>query len=156
MLEEKITDLLDDKFAEEEFSDCFLVDLSLNNTKLEVFLDSDEGINFETCRKISRYLEEHLDEQGWLGEKYTLEVSSPGVSRPLKLPRQYPKNIGRKLEVKTTSGEKLEGTMIAVDDRSITLAYKDRIKEGKRKKTIEVEREVPFEEIEKAKVKISF
>jgi ribosome maturation factor RimP len=153
---EKVTDLLDQKFTEEEFSDCFLVDLKLNNTKLEVFIDSDDGVSFDTCRKISRYLEEHLDEQGWLGEKYILEVSSPGVTRPLKLQRQYPKHIGRKLEVLTHEGEKKEGTLTAVKDSGIVLTYKDRIKEGKRKKTITVETELAFEAIKQATVKISF
>lgn len=65
MIENKIIDLLDQKFKEEDFLDCFLVDLQLHaNQKLEVFLDSDTGITFEKCQKISRYLEQYLDEEG--------------------------------------------------------------------------------------------
>lgn len=156
MVEAKITDLLEEKFQEEEFNDCFLVDIKLNNTKLEVYIDSDTGISFDTCRRISRYLEAYLDEEGWLGEKYTLEVSSPGATRPLTMKRQYPKHVGRKLEVSTLDDGKKEGTLIKVDADSITLSAKVRIKEGKRKKTEVVESEIPFDQIAKAKIKISF
>ena len=156
VVEAKITDLLEQKFKEEEFNDCFLVDLKLNNTKLEVYIDSDTGISFDTCRRISRYLEAYLDEEGWLGEKYTLEVSSPGATRPLTMKRQYPKHVGRKLEVSTLDDNKKEGTLIKVDEDSITLSAKVRIKEGKRKKTEVVESEIPFDQIVKAKIKISF
>lgn len=157
VIEQKIIDLLDQKFKEEDFSDCFLVDLQLHtNQKLEVFLDSDIGITFEKCRKISRYLEEFIDEAGWFGPKYTLDVSSPGITRPLKKLRQYTKNIGRKVEVKTNDGEKKTGLLIAATDAEITLEEKVRIKEGKRKKTAVVQTVIPFDEIEKTVVQISF
>jgi ribosome maturation factor RimP len=156
LIEAKIKDLLEQKFQEEDFSNCFLVDLNQTGSKLEVFIDSDTGINFDTCRKISRYLEGFIDEEGWLGEKYTLDVSSPGATRPLKLARQYPKHVGRKLEVKTTEGLKHEGQLVAVDDNSITLSAKVRVKEGKKKRTEVVETQILFNDIEKAKVKISF
>jgi ribosome maturation factor RimP len=157
VIEAKITNLLEQKFAEEDFSSCFLVDIKLHSqSKLEVFIDSDEGINFDVCRKVSRYLEEYIDAEGWLGEKYILEVSSPGATRPLKLFRQYPKHIGRKVEVKTVQGEKKEGTLIAVEEAGIKLSSKQRIKEGKKKKTVVIESEIPFEEIAQTKIKISF
>jgi len=97
---EQIIALLDKKFEEEDFNDCFLVEAHHNNSKLELFIDSDSNITFTKCRKISRYLESFIDENGWLGEKYTLDVSSPGITRPLKFKRQYVKNIGRKMEIK--------------------------------------------------------
>ena len=158
MIEEKLKALLDEKFQEEEFTDCFLIDIEWKsaNQRVEVYLDSDEGISFRKCQIISRYLEAHLDEGGWLGEKYTLEVSSPGVRRPLKFPRQFPKHVGRKLEVKTTSGEKFEGKLKEVTDSNIALTWTERIKEGKKKRNVDLEKEIPFSEIEKAIVKISF
>lgn len=155
-LEEKIQDLLEEKLQEEEFADCYIVDIEHHGNRLEVYLDSDSGITFQTCRRISRYLESYLDEEGWLGEKYTLEVSSPGLSRPLKLRRQYIKNIGRKVEVKTHEGEKYEGTLQTVTEDKITLFYKERVKVGKRKQVQEVERELPFEEIKTTIVKATF
>ena len=158
MTEDKIEVLLEKLFAEDEdFQHCFLVDMKLGiNNKLEVFVDSDTGIKFEECQKISRYLESFIDAEGWLGEKYVLEVSSPGVMNPLKMPRQYPKNIGRKLEVTTQSGENTEGTLTEVKEDGIVLEYKVREKVGKKKVTKTIQTEIPFADITKAVVQISF
>ncbi len=156
MIEEHITDLLEVKFQEAEFSDCFLIEIKHTNKKLEVFIDSDTGVTFEKCQKISRYLEQHIDEEGWLGEKYVLEVSSPGVSRPLTVWRQYPRNIGRKVEVTLNDGLKKTGVLLAVAEQEITIEEKIRIQEGKKKKTKVVQTPVPFDAIRKTVVKISF
>ena len=87
-------------FEEEEFQDCFLVEINASGgSRVEVYIDADAGIDFTRCRKISRYLEAEIEEQGWMNEQYTIEVSSPGLDRPLKFKRQYTKNIGRKLAV---------------------------------------------------------
>lgn len=158
MVEEKIVDLLDVKFQEEEFADCFLIETKMGaNNKLQVFIDSDEGINFTTCHKISRYLEEHIDAEGWLGEKYVLEVSSPGVDRPLQVMRQYPKNVGRKMEIKVRDEEKVrKGVLKQVDADKIILEEEHITQQGKKKVKEKLEVEIPFVEIEQAKVKISF
>lgn len=153
---EQITTLLDKKFEEEEFSDCFLVEANHNNTKLELFIDSDSNITFEKCRKISRYLEAFIDEKGWLGEKYTLEVSSPGITRPLKFKRQYLKNIGRKMEIKVKEEGKKKGLLIKVTDDHVYLEEKVRVKEGKKKVNKVLTHEIAFDNIEKAIVKFSF
>jgi len=157
VVEDKITALLEEKFREDAFADCFLVDLKLHaHNKLDVFLDSDFGITFEKCQQISRYLEQYLDEEQWLGEKYVLEVSSPGISRPLMMQRQYPRNIGRKVEVKLNDGDKRTGTLKEVEEGHIVLEEKVRVQEGKRKKTEVVETEISFSSIEHTKVKITF
>lgn len=158
IVEEKIVDLLDIKFKDPEFSDCFLIETKMGaNKKLQVFIDSDGGISFSTCRRISRYLEEHIDAEGWLGEKYVLEVSSPGVDRPLQVFRQYPKNIGRKMEIQVRDEEKpRKGILRQVDTEKIVLEEEHTVKQGKKKVKEKVEVEIPFAEIEKAKVKISF
>ena len=156
MIEGKITELLNKKFQEEEFEDCFIVEIVLNNKKLNVFIDCDSGVTFEKCRKLSRYLESYIDEEGWLGEKYTLEVSSPGIGRPLVLARQYKKNIGRKVEVSLLEGKAEEGKLIAVNDETIVIEYKQRIKEGKKKKTEIIQSEISFQDIKKTIVKITF
>ena len=157
MIESKIESLLEAKFQEDEFTDCFLIELKSHaHNKLDVFIDSDAGITFEQCRKISRYLEQYIDEEGWLGEKYVLEVSSPGVSRPLKLRRQYPRNIGRKVEVGLQGGESKEGTLLAVGEEDITIEQKVRVKEGNRKKMQVLQVKIPFADIKKTVVKISF
>jgi len=144
-------------FKEEEFQDCFIVELKgLGASRLEVYVDADQGIDFVRCRKISRYLEAEIEEQGWMNEQYTIEVSSPGIDRSLKFKRQYAKNIGRKLAVIDDEGHKTEGELITVEEDKIILEYKERIKEGKRKKTVVVQKELNFDNIEKAFVKISF
>lgn len=157
LISTKIEELLLAKFEEEEFKDCFLVELEvLPSKKINVFVDSDSGITFEKCRKISRHLEAVIDEEQWLGQKYTLEVSSPGIGRPLKFSRQYPRNIGRKVEVKITEGTKVTGLLTAVENESITIEDKVRVKEGKKKVKKLVTTVIPFEDIVKFVVKISF
>ncbi|WP_169433354.1 ribosome assembly cofactor RimP [Lewinella cohaerens] len=156
-MEEKIIDLLEEKFTEPEFSNCFWLDVKLHaGKKLEIIIDCDTGVTFTTCRQISRHLESVIDEEQWLGPKYTLEVSSPGTDRPLQLPRQYKKHLGRKLVVKTKGGDEYEGRLSEITEEAITLDYKVRRKEGKRKVTEEVQTTIAFDAIEKAKVKISF
>jgi ribosome maturation factor RimP len=156
-MEEHITKMLEDMFAtSEDFADCFVVDVNQTNVRLEIFVDADSGITFPKCQRISRFVEAYLDEEQPLGDKYTLNVSSPGVDRPLKFHRQYVKNVGRNLKVKTTAGEEHEGKMIVADDEAITLEAKVRIKDGKRKKTIVQQTKIAYADINKATVKISF
>ena len=157
MISAQLTKLLEIKFQEEEFADCFIIEIkSLPNKRVEIYVDSDSGITFTKCQKLSRYLEAEIDEKGWLGEKYTLEVSSPGITRPLTFFRQYPRNIGRKLEVKQIEGPTIIGTLIEVGKEQITLEYKERIKEGKKKKTVIQQNIIPFSNIKETKVKITF
>ncbi len=119
-------------------------------------MDSDSGLTLEKCQRISRYLESHIDEEGWLGEKYTLEVSSPGLSRPLKLKRQYLKNIGRKVEVTFNNGEVKTGLLKAADESAFTLEETVVKKEGKKKKKEVVLTEIPYDSIKKTMIIISF
>jgi len=156
VIEEKLLKLLEEKFQEEEFQDFFPIEIKHHlNNKVEVYVDSDSGVTFRACQRISRFLESYIDENGWLGEKYTLEVSSPGIERSLLFPRQYPKHIGRKLEIKHGE-EKTVGTLSAVRDDGITITYKERIKEGKKKRIEIINKSIAFKDIKKAKIKISF
>ncbi len=156
-VEEKIHQLLEAKFAEEGFQDCFLVDFHLSATnKLEVFVDCDSGLTLEKCKKLSRYLEHHFDEAGWLGESYTLEVSSPGLGRPLKLQRQYLKNIGRKVEVTLADGSIKTGPLVAANETGFTISETVTVLEGKKKKKQEVQTELQFDIVKKTMIVISF
>ena len=156
MIENKIEKLIDQAINELEYTDCFLVDMKVNNTKVGIFIDSDESVTFEKCRKISRKIEAVLDEKQWLGEKYTLEVSSAGVGSPLKFTRQYVKNIGRTLIIKKVDGEELMGELIQADEEKIAIKFEEIIKEGKKKKKIETVVEVQLSDIKEAKIKVSF
>ncbi len=157
VVETQLTALLAQKFEEEDFQDCFLVDLTLSpSKKLEVLVDTDSGITLDRCKKISRWLEAHLDESGWLGDTYALEVSSPGVGRPLKLVRQFRQNIGRTVETSLKSGVALSGKLIAVSDDDFTIEYITTVKEGKKNKKETIQTVLPFGEVTKTIVKISF
>ena len=95
MIEKLLSEVLEQRFREEDLNDCFLVDVvEKKNDRIEVYIESDATLTIDTCKKVSRYLEKQIEEHKWLGEKYTLDVSSPGVDNPLKLVRQYKKNVG--------------------------------------------------------------
>jgi ribosome maturation factor RimP len=156
-LEEQILGLLAEKFIETDFKDCFVVDIKLSSgNKLEVFIDCDSGLTLEKCQQISRFLEEAIDEDNLLGETYSLDVSSPGLDRPLKLTRQYLKNIGRQLNVTLNDGTIRIGTLKSVGENGISLEETQTTKEGKKKKTTVVLSDLPFAEIKKAMVVIRF
>lgn len=157
MIELQIESLLAAKFTEAEFLDCFLLEVNHHpGNKLDIFIDSDSGVTFEKCQKISRYLEGILDEQGWLGENYVLEVSSPGIGRPLSQWRQYRKNKGRTLEITLADGSCKEGVLSEVQEDLILLTETLLEREGKKKIKKQVLTPIPFEKIKKATVKISF
>lgn len=158
MIVEKIEQLLAEKFSEPDFADCFVVEIKLEQSeqRLEVYVDSDSGMDFSKCQKISRYLEPFLDEGGWLGSTYVLEVSSPGIERPLKFHCQYHRNIGRTLQINLKEGDPREGILKTVNPESIILEQEIKVKEGKRNKKEIIQTVIPFEHITKAIVKITF
>ena len=157
-LTERITQLLEEKFTTDTaFSDCFTVDIELKpGNRLAVFLDSDSGMTFEKCQKISRHLESYLDANNWLGPKYVLEVSSPGIGRPLKFLRQYRNNIGRKAAITLKDGSTEKGTLHAVDDNQVILMQNVTEKQGKKKVQMDVGKAFTFDQIEKAVIKAAF
>ena len=156
MLESKIEDLLLLKFEEPEFTDCFVIEISVDKKKVEVILDADEGIKLNQCQRVSRHVENWLDTELPLGEEYTIEVSSPGVSRPLVYLRQYPQHIGRTLEVTDTEGVTTEGELKSIENGQILLAFEQVTKDGKKKIKENIQRTIPFENIKKAIVKLKF
>jgi ribosome maturation factor RimP len=155
---ERITLLLEEKYtADEVFSDCFTVEVEFKpGNKLNVFVDSDSGMTFEKCQKISRFLEEHLDTQRWLGDKYVLEVSSPGIGRPFKFLRQYRNNLGRTVLVTLKDKTQQTGILKAAEEGQITLEQTVIEKDGKKKKEVKVDAVFSFEQIEKTVVKLAF
>ena len=133
----------------------FIVDASLSKhrpMKVTVLLDGDKGVNIDDCASLSRMLTEALDKDLLAGEDYTLEVSSPGLDHPLKLKRQYIKNIGRNLKIHLTEKTIVQAKLTGVTESGITVETSER--EGKR---IELKKnEIPFTEIEKTFVMVSF
>jgi ribosome maturation factor RimP len=150
---EKVTNLLEE--ALQEKTSLFLVDLSISESyKITVTLDGDNGVILQDCIDISRVIENNLDREE---QDFSLEVASAGVSTPLKLVRQYKKNIGRTLKVKTAT-ETIEAKLEAATEESITLSWTAREpkKVGKGKETVEHKREIPYSEIKEAIVIIIF
>lgn len=91
---------------------------------IQVFVDTDDGITIAQCAEISRELGAELDAQNTISESYELEVSSPGIEKPLKLLRQYKKNLGRKFKVQWMHGDEqqiLRGTLASIDGEILTL-----------------------------------
>ncbi len=106
-----------------EGTEYFLVDivLSPSRSKIQVFIDSDKGADIDMCAKISRFLEKNLEAKGLVGEKYLLEVSSPGIGNPFKVLRQYYKAIGRHIAVNLLDNTVVEGILAEANEQSITL-----------------------------------
>jgi ribosome maturation factor RimP len=147
--------LIEQGISELGWADTFFVDLKIKGNKIEVFVDSDGGINFSTCQKLSRWIEAVLDEKKYFGEAYTLEVSSPGVGTPMKLLRQYPKNIGRTIEIKT-SEKSVRGILKKIENDIIFVESEMKVKEGNKNKKVIVTDEIKYENIIESKIKINF
>ncbi len=163
MIEAQIEQYTLEKLEEPGFEDCFLLEVKFNpaNKKAEVFIDSDTGISLGQTSKINRYLQNKIDESGILGEKYILDVSSPGVGKPLQMMRQYRKNLGRTLQVTHKEGDqhvKDKGTLTKVDEStdSIIIQFDVKEKVGKKKVVKTIEKNIAFKDITKAIVKVSF
>ncbi len=153
-MREKVAELLEN--ALEENKSLFLIDLNISeDNQIRVILDGDKGVTVEDCIAVSRAIEHNLDREEY---DFSLEVMSAGVSEPLTLPRQYKKNIGRNLKIKTKNGEKLEGELTAATEDSFTLTWSAREPKpvGKGKVTVQKEVTLPYKDIMEAKVMITF
>jgi ribosome maturation factor RimP len=150
---ENLSKIRDISEAVAESHEAFLVDLTLRGERktqvLEVFVDTDGGITADRCAAISRDLSARLDLENLLSSRYNLIVSSPGLDRPLKLRRQYKKNVGRNLKIRFVSAAGLQnfvGRLVEVSEEAITLQEKGR----------DSTRTIPFDIIEESKVEIEF
>lgn len=136
--------------------DLYLVDLKISaGDDITVILDGDEGLSLQDCLDASRAIEFNLDREE---HDFALQVMSPGLSEPLKLPRQFKKNMGREIEVLLNSDEKIQGEVVAVDDEKVTLVLRYRRPKliGKGKEDVVENKEIPYADIKKALVVIKF
>lgn len=134
--------------------DLFLVDIRIKPTNnVKVYLDADGGLPIEACTRINRALYKQIDEKVLFENgDFSLEVSSPGLDEPLKLHRQYQKNIGRDLNLLLVDERSLSGTLKAVTEEAIDIEYT----EGKNKKAVLKQETIPFSQIKKALIAIKF
>ena len=150
---ESVTQLIEEKIAG---TDMFIVEVSVRpGNVIDVTLDSDSGINIEACTDVHRHLLHAMDRDV---EDYSLEVSSPDLTKPLKVTRQFLKNIGRDLAVKKNDKSKVEGELVSANETELTLrtSQKEEVPGKKGKKLVEREITIPFTEITEAKVMIRF
>ena len=133
----------------------FIVDIIVTGhkgpKKVLVVIDGDHGVTIEDCANLSRDLSKKFDDSQLFEERYMLEVSTPGLDQPLKLTRQYFKNIGRKVKVKLSESI-LEGKLVEVTEDKIRINQE--IVTGKQREIKPAE--IPFSEIEKTFVIVSF
>ncbi|HLA53864.1 MAG TPA: hypothetical protein VK618_11180 [Flavitalea sp.] len=134
--------------------DLFLVDISIRPTNnIKVFLDGDKGISIEKCVAINRQLYRQIEESSLFpADDFSLEVSSPGLDEPLKLFRQYKKNLGRKVEVVGKDGVRLDGLLKEVTEDGILVEEQ----RGKGKKQETISHTILFESIKTTKIQIVF
>ncbi|KHO62508.1 ribosome maturation protein RimP [Thermoanaerobacter sp. YS13] len=100
---------------------------------LRVYIDKEGGITLDDCQLVSEYLSDRLDEADPIEHSYILEVSSPGLDRPLKKPRDFERNIGKEIEISLYSPidkrKKFEGELIEFTGDKITILYNGERKE---------------------------
>jgi ribosome maturation factor RimP len=150
---EKVQKLLSEGLEEKPL--VFLIDLTITDAfKIIVSVDGDNGVTLQDCIDISRAIEHNLDREE---QDFSLEVASVGVGSPLKMVRQYKKNVGRVLIVKLATVT-IEAELVDANDDFITLAWEAREpkKIGKGKETVRKRQEIPYADIKEAIVTVTF
>ncbi len=134
--------------------DVFLVEIKvLTGNNIKVYLDADNGITIEKCIKVNRALYNQIEESELFPNgDFSLEVSSPGVEEPLRLHRQYKKNIGRTVEITMIDETKKEGKLTTVNDEEIII--EEKTMHGK--KAIIQTTNILFNQVKHAKVLVTF
>jgi ribosome maturation factor RimP len=134
----------------------FVVDITISvNNKIMVVIDSDSGITIDRCVSISKAIEQQIDRDK---EDFELEVASAGLSEPLRIVRQYTKNIGREVEVLMLSGEKFKGKLFAASAEgfSIEVQAKELVEGKKRKQLVTKTLSLAYGDVKSTKIVISF
>ena len=154
---EEITKWVADFLTSMGDESLYLVDVlwSKKNRKLEVFIESDGNLTLGDVQNISREMQRSLENENLLGDSYRLDVSSPGVDRPLKLRRQYLKNIGRIVCLQLIDDQTLAGRIKEVGEEHLVIepeipGYK------KKKPTYGEPTSVNWEDIKQTIVQIRF
>jgi ribosome maturation factor RimP len=134
--------------------DLFLIEVkNAPGNKITVLLDGDKGVTIENCTAVNKVLYKFIEETGLFGDNnFALEVSSFGVDKPLKLFRQYKKNLGRKVEVIFNDGTRIEGTLTDANEENITIEEKT----GKGNKMTTKKTTILFNQIKHTTVLITF
>ena len=99
------------------------------NWYLRAYIDKENGITVDDCEEVSRALSDLLDEEDFISENYILEVSSPGLDRPLKKEKDFARSIGKDVEIRLYKAidkqKEFTGTLTSYDADSVTLTMED-------------------------------
>ena len=147
VVEKKLSELLT------ELPGYFLVEISVKPTNnIKVFVDADQGAAIDQLSRINRALYKWVEENLFPNGDFSIEVSSPGLEEPLKLNKQYLKNVGRMVEIVLKNGLKKEGKLISVSENEIVI--EEEIGKGKKREVIQ--HIILKEEIKTTKVQVKF
>ena len=151
---EKIKEIVERQIAG---SDKFIVDINVSSdNKITVIIDSDVGgIAINDCVDISRAIEDVLNREE---EDFELQVESAGLDRPLKMFRQFQKNINNNIDIVFTNGKKLTAKLVAATATNIDVEYSEKtlLENKKRKQFITQTEQIMLADIKSAKIAISF
>ena len=151
---ERIIELINEKI---NGTHLFLIDVKvLPGNKIEVYVDGDNGLGINDCVYLSRHIEKSLDREV---EDFSLEVSSPGATQPLKLSRQYIKHVGRDFELKLNDGTTVNGTLTEIGTNGeLTLETTTREPKpiGKGKTNVTRTHNIQLQNIKESKIKLKF
>ena len=134
----------------------FLTDLTVTpDNCITVEIDQADGVWIEDCVQLSRFIEEHLSRDE---EDYELEVGSAGLGQPFKVLRQWQNHIGKQVEVVTTDGKKLKGTLAEAEEDHIVMTVKQKVQvEGKKRPEMQdVALTLPMSNVKSGKFVIEF
>ena len=111
-----------------------------SNWFLRAYVDKEGGFSVNDCEKVSREFSDLLDKEDFIEESYILEISSPGLGRPLKKDKDFERSIGEEVELKLYKGfeeqKEFSGTLEAYDANTVTLGFEDDTKKTFEKKNI--------------------
>ena len=99
------------------------------NWYLRAYIDKEGGITVDDCEVISRILSDWLDKEDFIDDSYIMEVSSPGLGRPLKKDKDFQRSLGEEVEIRTyrpiDRQKEFVGELKAYDKESVTIVYED-------------------------------
>lgn len=129
--EQRAAELLEPILADMDFE---LVDVEYvkeaGTWYLRSYIDKPGGITVDDCEAVSRQFSDRLDQEDFIEDSYIMEVSSPGLDRPLKKDKDFERNLGREVEIRTyrpiEKEKEFYGILCAYDDNSVTIEREDK------------------------------
>ncbi|MGV6860656.1 MAG: ribosome assembly cofactor RimP [Putridiphycobacter sp.] len=157
MISKQVVEKLATERIEERNLDVYIVDIKISSSnQIIVELDSmSGGVSIDDCVAVSRNIEHNLDREV---QDFSLEVASAGLDKPFKVFKQYQKNVGKTIQVKTNDIGKTEGVLKSVNETELVVTTKEkkRIEGRKKKEWVEEDVTIPMNEIKETKLVITF